>query len=166
MRGRFFIIILFVLLLAATILVTTALVDWRAPKEGGLPPLSEAELRQELQSGNVAAIWYNVDQHRLYGRYDNGEDLNRGIEDADFVVDMPREDFDALAAMLESKSGGLSVQNGAVLGYVKDSQSVWQRYREYWIFSVCLVLVATAFVFWLRHTWKRKTSDDDGSRSL
>ena len=158
------IITMLALLLAITAILAIALIDWQPPGQQAIPDLSEEALAELINEGEISALWYNRKEKRVYGRYGSVSDSVDNLpRKADFCADISQESFWNLTKEFEENSQGLASRNNIVVGYVQDPQTIWQRYRDYWIFSICLLLLAAAFILWLRFTHKRKKNGDNES---
>ena len=156
-------ILLLAILLALSAVLVIVLLDWRSPGQEPLKMSSSEDLAALINDDKVSAIWYDLRARRLYGSYGQvSSSVDNLPRNADFYADLAPEEFWALATLLKQQSKGLTERGNLVVGYVRDPQSLWQRYRAYWIFSICLLLAGAAFTLWLRHRWKRRGTDTVG----
>lgn len=157
MRARSIIIPLLVLLLALTVLLVVQLTDWRSPAQTSSQALQVEDVVKLVEEDNVSAIWYNLESQRLYGHYGQVSDSVDNLpRNADFYAELTKEEFWALATQLKTQGNDLAARGNLVVGYVRDPQSIWQRYKDYWIFCAALLLVGVVFIVWLRSQWRHQ----------
>lgn len=161
MRLRSVIVPLLVLLLALTALLVVQLPNWRSPAHTTSQALQVEDVVELVKADNVSAIWYNLETQRLYGHYGQVSDSVDNLpRNADFYAELSPEEFWTLATQLKAQGKGAIARGNLVVGYVRDPQSIWQRYRSYWIFCLALLLVGVIFIVWLRSQWKHKQNSE------
>lgn len=160
MGTRSIMILLLAILLALSAVLVIVLLDWRGPAQQPVQETTVETLATLIDDDNVSAIWYDLRAQRLYGSYGQvSSSVDNLPRNADFYADLTPEEFWELATLLKQQSKGLTTRGNFVVGYVRDPQSLWQRYREYWIFSICLLLAGAVFVLWLRRRWNRQRNN-------